>query len=160
MLTGSGGPAGPNVREARRTEMKTALRALVIGAAVLGGSVVPANAHHSTAMFDSTKLVLLRGTVRSFSYMNPHSWISVDGAVEGKDEAARWDVEATSPTTLARIGVTQSTLKPGDKVTMGIRPLRDGRRAGAFVFVVTADGKHYGADPGQLGLKVGELKPS
>ena len=140
--------------------MKTALRALVIGATVLGGSVVPATAHHSAAMFDATKLVLLRGTVRSFSYMNPHSWISVDAIADGKDAAARWDVEATSPTTLARIGVTEKTLKPGDKVTLGIRPLRDGRRAGAFVFVVTADGKNYGADPAQLGLKVVELKPS
>ena len=90
--------------------------------------------------------------------MNPHSWISIQGSPDGKVEAARWDIEATSPTTLARIGMTGDALKPGDRVTMGIRPLRDGRRGGSMVFVVSPDGKRYGADPTVFSLRVEDLK--
>jgi len=119
----------------------------------------PASAHHSAAMFDASKLVVLRGTVISFSYLNPHSWISVQGAPEGSTEAKRWDVEATSPSALSRIGVEKETLKPGEKITIAIRPLRDGRAAGSMVFFVTPDGKSYGADPKAVGLDLAKLKP-
>lgn len=130
----------------------------VLAAALL--AAVPAAAHHSAAMFDGSKLVILRGTVTTFTYLNPHSWISIQGAPEGSAEVKRWDVEATSPTALRRIGVEKETLKSGDKVTIGIRPLRDGRAAGALVFFVTPDGKSYGADPKALGLDVDRLKPA
>ena len=128
-----------------------------VAAALL--AVSPASAHHSAAMFDATKLVVLRGAVVSFSYLNPHSWISVQGAPEGSTEVKRWDVEATSPSTLGRIGVTKDTLKPGDKITIAIRPLRDGRNAGSMVLFVLADGKSYGAEPSAVGLNVADLKP-
>jgi hypothetical protein len=129
----------------------------LIAAAALAA---PAAAHHSAAMFDSSKLVVLRGSIISFSYLNPHSWISVQGAPEGTAEAAkRWDVEATSPSSLARIGVQKETLKPGENVTIAIRPLRDGRAGGSMVFFVTPDGKSYGADPKAVGLDVAKLKP-
>jgi hypothetical protein len=128
---------------------------------LLAGALLstPASAHHSAAMFDASKLVVLRGTVVSFSYLNPHSWISVQAAPEGSAEVKRWDVEATSPTALARIGVTKETLKPGEKLTIAIRPLRDGRAAGSMVFFVLPDGKSYGADPGALGLDIAKLRP-
>ncbi len=120
----------------------------------------PASAHHSAAMFDSSKLVVLKGAVTEFSYLNPHSWISVQAAPDGASEAAkRWDVEATSPSSLSRIGVEKETLKPGEKITIAIRPLRDGRPGGSMVFFVTADGKRYGADPAAVGLDVAKLKP-
>lgn len=120
----------------------------------------PVSAHHSAAMFDSSKLVVLKGSVTEFSYLNPHSWISVQAAPEGVSEAPkRWDVEATSPSSLSRIGVEKETLKPGDKIVIAIRPLRDGRSAGSMVFFVTADGKRYGADPAAVGLDVAKLKP-
>lgn len=126
-------------------------------AAMLAGT---ASAHHSAAMFDSSKLLVLRGSVTEFSYLNPHSWISVQAAPEDGSEAAkRWDVEATSPSSLARIGVEKETLKPGEKITIAIRPLRDGRPGGSMVFFVTADGKRYGADPAAVGLDVTKLKP-
>ena len=133
------------------------LLALLVASAVLAAA--PAWAHHSAAMFDGTKLVLLRGTVVSFTYLNPHSWIAIEGSPEGTRQPERWDIEATAPQSLARIGITATTLKPGERVTVAIRPLRDGRRAGSLVFFVLADGKAYGADPKDLGLDVAQLKP-
>jgi hypothetical protein len=141
----------------RRSSLKSLVCLPFAAALLVAGS---ASAHHSAAMFDSSKLVVLRGTVTSFSYLNPHSWISVQAAPEGSSEAAkRWDVEATSPSSLARIGVEKDTLKPGEKLTIAIRPLRDGRPGGSMVLFVTADGKRYGADPAAVGLDVAKLKP-
>jgi hypothetical protein len=116
-------------------------------------------AHHSVAMFDQNRLVVLRGVVKSFSFINPHSWISIMGSPDGAGEAVRWDVEATSPSTLARLGMTAEALKPGDRVTVAIRPLIDGRRGGSMVFVIGPTGKSYGADPRAVGLSPEELKP-
>jgi hypothetical protein len=130
-------------------------------AALLIGSLAaePAMAHHSFAMFDSTKVTIIRGAILSWAYMNPHSWLSVVGTADGEASPKRWDVEATSPSSLARIGVLKGTLNPGEKVTVGIRPLRDGSPGGAWVFVVTSDAKVYGAQPSTVGLDVEKLKP-
>jgi uncharacterized protein DUF6152 len=133
------------------------LRPLLLAAAIL--PVSHATAHHSAAMFDQSSLLILKGALRSFSYVNPHSWISIDGSPAGTAEVTRWDVEATSPSTLAGIGLTDQVLHAGDRLTVGIRPLRDGRHGGSMVFVIGPDGKSYGAKPEALGLRVEDLKP-
>jgi hypothetical protein len=130
--------------------------------AIAAAAVIPAVsafAHHSSAMFDNGKLVVLKGSVITWTLMNPHAWISVDAHVNGGTKNARWDIEATSPRQLAGIGITRTTIKPGDNVTVGIRPLRDGRKAGSLVFLITPDGTVHGADPKELGLTTELLKP-
>ena len=136
--------------------MKTLILVL---AAIVALSVVPAFAHHSAAMFDGTKLVMLRGTMLSFTNLNPHGWISVQAKVDGKGKTERRDIESTSPAQLAGMGIRADTLKTGDKVTVAIRPLKDGRRGGAMVFIITPDGVPHGAKPSDLGLDVAILKP-
>lgn len=119
----------------------------------------PAAAHHSYAMFDNTKLLVVKGTVLSYAYVNPHAWISVIGSADRSTPAARWDVETTSPMVLAGMGLKPENLKKGDKVTVALRPLRDGRLGGSMVFVITADGVAHGAKPESLGLDAAKLKP-
>lgn len=99
----------------------------------------PAYAHHSGAMFDRDKTVQLTGTVVSFGWTNPHSWIEIDvpNASGGSD---KWGVECNSPNTMARSGWRSTTLKAGDQVTISIHPLRDGTHGGRFVSVKLADG--------------------
>jgi len=133
------------------------LRSLLLAAALL--PVSHATAHHSAAMFDQSALLILKGLLQSFSYVNPHSWISIEGSPAGTAEVTRWDIEATSPSTLAGLGLTAETVRAGDRVTVGIRPLRDGRHGGSMVFVIGPDGKSYGANPEALGLRVEDLKP-
>lgn len=115
-------------------------------------------AHHSAARFDGSKLVVLKGSM-SFTNMNPHAWISVEAKVNGIGKSERWDIESTSTSQLAAMGIKSDTLKPGDKVTVGIRPIRDGRHAGAMVFLITSDGVVHGAKLGDLGLDLPSLKP-
>jgi hypothetical protein len=131
--------------------------ALMISGLLTSGA---ARAHHSFAIFDGNRVVVLKGTTMlSFSYMNPHTWLSVIVPAGTDIAEGRWDIEATSPSALASQGIHGDTFKEGDKLTVGIRPLRDGRHGGSLVFVVDAKGNAYGASPEDFGLKTTDLKP-
>jgi hypothetical protein len=98
----------------------------------------PAAAHHSFAMFDSARVVTLRGTVKEFRWVNPHVALFVK--VDGSDAADKlWAVEMTSPSNLKRRGWARGTLKPGDRVAVEVNPLRDGKRGGGFVRATLLD---------------------
>jgi len=106
-------------------------------------------AHHSHAMFDLDKQVTLVGTVKEFQWNNPHCWIQLLVA-DPKDPTAapvEWGVEMGAPLQLIRHGWKPSSLKPGDKITVVINPLRDGRPAGQIVSAIGPDGKPIGAVP-------------
>lgn len=120
--------------------------ALVLG---LMTASLPAWAHHSGAMFDSSKLQTITGTITEFNWTNPHSSfkVSVVGA-EGKDEI--WAIEMNGPQNLVHAGWKRTTIKAGDKVTVDVRPLRDGKPGGSFVSIMLPDGRKLGGSaPGQ-----------
>ena len=105
--------------------------------------VVPVVAHHSAAGIDRTKSVTLVGTVRQFGWTNPHSWMEVD--VPGEAGATvTWRVEMTSPAFLIRAGWKATTVKPGDKVSVKVYPLRGGEPGGLFQSVTLSSGQVLG----------------
>ena len=69
-------------------------------AAVLAGS---AQAHHSFAMFDNQKDVTIEGTVKSFQWTNPHTWIQLM-VKDANGTEAEWSLEGQSPNGLVRQG--------------------------------------------------------
>ena len=97
-------------------------------------------AHHSFAMFDIGKQVTLVGVVKEFQWTNPHAWIEIEVPNEA-GSADEWSVQLNSPNNLARQGWRRSTLIAGDKVTIIVNPLRDGRKAGLFYKLIKADGQ-------------------
>jgi hypothetical protein len=103
---------------------------LIAIAALLTAS--SALAHHSFAMFDQSRTVNLQGTVKDFRWTNPHVFIQLLVKTEGGSEV-EWSIEMTSPEHLARVGWRPGTLKPGDQVTLGIHPMRDGSAGGQYV---------------------------
>jgi hypothetical protein len=107
--------------------------------AILFAFAGTAFAHHSGAMFERDKQVELVGTVVTFSWTNPHSWIEIDvpNSSGGSD---KWGVECNSPNNMARQGWRSTTLKPGDQVTVTVHPLRSGEKGGRFVSVKLPDG--------------------
>ena len=107
-------------------------------ALVLAVCSLPAAAHHSTAMFDFQKTVTLTGTVKDFAWTNPHTWTNVN--VEGGKGKAVYGLEGMSPNYLSRNGWTRRTLQPGDRVTVEVHPLKDGRKGGFMVSAKLADG--------------------
>ena len=120
----------------RSTNLCRILWGGVCGLALLG----TAAAHHSTAMYDYTKTVKLTGTVRQFQWTNPHCFVQVI-ALNEQGKEVEWAIETGTPVISARKGWSKNSLKPGDKVSMVIRPLRDGSPGGTLHTVTLADGK-------------------
>ena len=114
---------------------------LLFCTAILAASVTVA-AHHSSAGIDRTKSVELVGTIKQFSWTNPHSWMEVD-VPDQKGGTITWKVEMTSPAYLVRAGWKSTTVKTGDEVKVTVRPLRDGSPGGLFVSVLLADGRTF-----------------
>ncbi|MEO8313979.1 MAG: DUF6152 family protein [Pseudomonadota bacterium] len=105
-----------------------------------------ASAHHSGAMFDSAKTVVINGTVTEFNWVNPHSSFKVE--VTGADgKPVIWAVEMNTPQNLTREGWKRTTIKNGDKVAVTVRPLRDGKPGGSYVSIKLADGKVLSGAP-------------
>jgi hypothetical protein len=117
---------------------RRAIATIAATAAALAAAA--AFAHHSFAMFDRDKEVVLTGTIHEFQWTNPHAFIEFD-VPNGKGELQRWSVEMNSPNNLQRQGWKSSYLKAGDKVTVTLNPLRDGKHGGLFVAIVLPDGK-------------------
>ena len=98
-----------------------------------------ASAHHSFAMFDRSKETTLVGVVHEFQWTNPHSWIELDVANDsgGVD---KWSIELNSPNNLSRQGWKSDSVKPGDKISVVIWPLRSGEKGGLFISLTLPDG--------------------
>ena len=124
------------------------LRQSLLAALALSALALPAAAHHSFAMFDQRKIMTLEGTVTEFQWTNPHAFIEI--SVPAGGAATHWSIELNSPNNLRRQGWTRDSLKPGDRVTVVMNPLKDGKSGGLFVGVTLADGKVLG-DPTRVG---------
>ena len=124
--------------------MKTASKTLGAAGALLAGAILcfgsAAWAHHSFAMFDQSKQVSIAGTIKAFEWTNPHAFIEIE-APDGKV----WSVELNSPNNLVRQGWKRTALKPGDKVTVILNPLRDGQNGGLFNAVTLPNGQVLGS---------------
>src|SRR5437870_4313425 len=89
-------------------------------------------AHHSFVMFDTTKQVTLSGAVTSFEWTNPHAYIEIDASADSS-APKHWSIELGSPSILRSAGWKHDTLKPGDKVTLIVNPLKNGTPGGLLL---------------------------
>ena len=101
-----------------------------------------ASAHHSATMFEQTKTVTVEGVVKEFQWTNPHSWLLVD-VKDKSGKVTTWGFEAEGPSTLQRAGIRPSEFRPGTRVTMTGRPMKDGRPAAIWVLAIRGDGKKF-----------------
>jgi hypothetical protein len=116
--------------------------------ALLALFVLPVVAHHSFVMFDTGKQVTLKGTVTTFEWTNPHTYIELDA--NGADGTVKhWSVELGSPSILIQSGWKHTTLKKGSNVTLVINPLKNGDPGGLLVQATLEDGKTLGNGPGR-----------
>lgn len=114
-----------------------------LGAASAALLASGAQAHHSFAMFDNTKEMVITGTVKEFQWTNPHSWIQVM-VNDANGTPREWSIEGASINGLARQGWKSTSLKPGDKVSIRIHPQKNGMNGGALMSVQLADGTVLG----------------
>ena len=104
-------------------------------------AATPAPAHHSFNMFALDKIVTVSGTVREYQYKMPHVWLYMVVPTAGGGPAEDWGFECHSPNLVARKGWKINTIKPGDKLTVVMHPMRDGSKAGSVIRVVLPDGR-------------------
>ena len=99
-------------------------------------------AHHSFAMFDMTKSINYKGTVREVQWTNPHVWVELDVTTDGKTTTLSFEGAAIS--VLKRVGWMKDTVKAGEVVTVVGHPYKDGRPGGSIDHLLLADGRKVG----------------
>ena len=104
---------------------------------------VPAFAHHSFAMFDYNKEITITGAVKELQWTNPHIHLFVN-VPDGKGGNAEWDIEGGTPGNLRRTGWSKDVVKPGDKISVLIRPLKNGDTGGQLISAKRGDGTAIG----------------
>jgi Family of unknown function (DUF6152) len=126
-----------NMKSCTLVEWRSTLFRL-LAAGALSTAAASASAHHSFAMFDPQHPVQIEGTVKSWEFTNPHSWLIL--MVMQGDTAIEYSIEGASVSTLIRQGFGPHTFSPGEKITVTFSPLKSGAIGGAFVKAVKADG--------------------
>jgi len=129
-----------------------------VTAAVVIAAAGAASAHHSFAMFDQKAPKNITGTVAEFQWTNPHAFIEID-VPNAAGQPERWSVELNSPNNLKRQGWKRTSLVPGDKTTILIAPLRDGKKGGLFVGLTKADGTVLGDPTMKAGVTTNVSRP-
>ena len=102
-----------------------------------------AAAHHSFAMFDLGKDVTIDAVIKEVQFTNPHVWLQIM-VKDDKGTETEWSIESGAPGMMLRNGWKPSTLKAGDKVTLTMHPLRNGKPGGSLVKVKVPDGRTLG----------------
>jgi hypothetical protein len=102
-------------------------RRIVFHAALLLVFAGPISAHHSlSGVYDTAKQVRIEGVVREFQFVNPHPFVHVEVRRSGKTEV--WKIELDNRYELTDIGMSATTLKPGERVTVSGNPGRSQER--------------------------------
>ena len=127
----------------------------VVIAGVLAGAGA-AFAHHSYAVFDRTKTISVDGSVLTWEMINPHSFLWIVVKPAGGGPAQQWGLEGGGIPALQRAGITKSMVLPGQKISVDIHPLKDGRTGGQLVNLKLPDGRSLKVGGGGDGNGRGE----
>lgn len=122
--------------------MKSKILRVVLAVPALAALQLALLGHHSAAMFDSSKVVEISGTIKEFQWTNPHVWIQVN--VQSASGTQEWSIEGGGPNTLSRQGWRPTSFKAGEMVSFRVNPMRDGTHAGLFVGAKFSDAKTLG----------------
>ena len=75
-------------------------------------------AHHAfSAEFDANLPIRVQGKIVQVDWINPHAWVHVEDVKEDGTKQV-WQLEAGTPNTLLRRGLTKRLLQPGTEVVV------------------------------------------
>src|SRR2546428_13193215 len=110
----------------------------------LGLYVTPALSHHSFAMYDQTKTVVLTGVAHQFVAQANHAelhfyLVAPDGKLAKTSDGkyVDWGVEMAGAAAVAQQGITAATFPLGTIFSIKLNPL--------------PDGSHFGSPAGAIG---------
>lgn len=124
--------------------------------------------HHAfSSEFDADRPFLVKGRIVKVEWINPHSWVHVDVAMDD-GRVVPWMMEGGTPNTLLRAGLNRSLMRPGtDVIVRGYQskdPDCEPKCRGSGRDITFADGRRIfmgssgtgapkdGADPSEGGL--------
>ena len=125
--------------------MRTAAIVMVTALA-FSVSLAPVFGHHSTAAYDSSKTVMLKGPVTSVDWRNPHVRIHLNVPDAG-GKIVNWDVETWGTGQMAVRGLTNGFLKPGEKVNIDVFVAKDGSHTAFVRHLTLPDGQIMDGPP-------------
>ncbi len=99
----------------------------------------PAMAHHSFSMFDRDQTLTLNGVVKELEWTNPHSWLVVMVTDNG-GKVIEYPLEMQATGQAMKNGWKSDSVKPGDKVSVVMHPLKSGSHGGQLLYVTLPDG--------------------
>ena len=120
--------------------MSTKITTLTVAALLcMALLAVPAVSHHSFAMYDQSKTVVLTGAVKQFVAQANHAELhfyllapdrkSVAKGPDGK--YVEWGVEMAGAAAVAQQGITATSFGAGTVFSVKVNPLRDGTNFGS-----------------------------
>ena len=115
---------------------------LVSALALVVALASTASAHHSAVQYDFGKSATITGVVVKFQAINPHMRLTL--RVTDDKGTREVELEGHSTNNMYRAGYRDGMIKVGDKITVSVAPLRDGREGGYMVAAVTASGTRFG----------------
>jgi hypothetical protein len=116
--------------------------ALAIGLLIISAPVL---AHHGSASTFESKSVTAKGVVVDWLWSNPHCLLRVDETTDS-GEVRHWVVETQAPANMIDAGWSKNSFKPGDQVTIELRPAKTGKPVGSLSKVTFADGRVLSAE--------------
>jgi uncharacterized protein DUF6152 len=95
-------------------------------------------------VYDTSKSIMVKGTVAEYVWANPRVYVKVDAKDEGGN-MVRWTLEAQNPITETDLGWTKNTFKTGDEVEIEVKPAKNGRPIGSIGFAthIVINGKQF-----------------
>jgi hypothetical protein len=87
-----------------------------------------------------TKEVSLTGTVKEWTFNNPHSWLWLN-VKPSQGTVEEWSIESAPPNYLTRQGWSASTLKAGENITILTSPLKGEPKRGILLEVKRSGGE-------------------
>ena len=95
------------------------------------GLCVPAYAHHSVLVFETSTPIVVKGHIAEVKFANPHSSIFID-VVDSDGQYVRWAVENSGTLAMTRQrGFDEQTLQVGDPIEVcGYAPKSSNPAAG------------------------------
>jgi hypothetical protein len=112
----------------------------VVAILFAAAGAMPASAHHSAALFDTSKQVAVDGIVTKYDWRNPHVYMSIR-TTDASGTAVDQEVEAGASSVLLPLGLKPDSVAIGERVTVRGNPSKQG--AGHMVLgreLVKADG--------------------
>lgn len=100
----------------------------------------PALAHHAEPLYDMKHPVTITGVVSRVEWSNPHVYLYLNVNSE-RGATEEWSIELTAPHSLQHYGWTNTTVRPGDRVTCTGGRSKSGARALRGAMVQLPDGR-------------------